>query len=230
MIYTIDVIARRNQTEKMLSKILDQRVEIRFADEVELTCVTVDGFTGPAVHQLISAGGQQPVQAIVVSGRCLDPAEDAAEMCVDFDAIVLHEAGHVAVHGLPVTDGQMTRDTAQQLCNTPASQWPSQIGPAGVKWVGHDFKFIRALLHVRHRMVNRRHAPLLQLAFRGELYGLSEIDAYRTALGSEPSDNDWLPLRDVLRKQPPKEFIRLWEDDVVRSLGLKVSRKEEVTC
>jgi len=215
--HSLDIPERRNQTERFVRRMMGFKVVIALSDELDLKCSTVGGFTGPAVHQLLP-DNPEPVRTIVVASKPLQAAVDKVQRCLAFDAILLHELGHVAEHGFPVVDQQSDREHFQNLCSTPITEWPSHTGP---KWAGHDCRFIRALLHIHHRMLSRGHrTPCLRLAFNHVAYGLSRIETYRDALGTEPEDNDWPPLAEILVDPMPAGFQTLWTNDVVRSLGL----------
>ncbi len=225
MIRSLDLNTRRDQTRKMLTSILGERIYITFASELGLKCHgRLAGLTAVGLSALVRQSMPEqyvgPLPAIAVVDDDLRSGKykpDGAAMV--FDAIVLHEASHIATSAVtseicPVDDSESLRDLVQ----VPWREWKSHSG--AILWTGHDSKFIRALCHLHHRMESRGHWVSLDLAFSHTLYGLSSAEKYADSLDDECRSKDWLPLSEALSRPMPEKFVKLWQDDVVRSLGL----------
>jgi len=225
MIYSLDLNIRRDQTWKMLTSILGERVYIAFASELGLKCHgRLAGLTAVGLSALVRESTPElyvgPLPAMAVVDDDLRSGKYKPEAAaVVFDSIVLHEASHIVTSEVttkicPEDDNEELRDLVQ----VPWRDWKSHSG--AVLWTGHDSKFIRALCHLHHRMESRGHWVSMDLAFNHETYGLSPAEEYAEALGDECRSKDWLPLSEALGGPMPAKFQKLWQDDVVRSLGL----------
>ncbi len=225
MIRSLDLNTRRDQTRKMLTSILGERVYIAFASELGLKCHgRLAGLTAVGLSALVRESMPEqyvgPLPAIAVVDDDLRSGKYKADgAAVLFDAIVLHEASHIVTSAVtseicPDDDNEELRDLVQ----VPWREWKSHSGP--VLWTGHDWKFIRSLCHLHHRMESRGHWVSPDLAFSHENYGLSPAEEYAETLGDECRSKDWLPLSEALGGPMPAKFQKLWQDDVVRSLSL----------
>lgn len=224
MIYSLDLNERRDQTARMIRKLLGQRVEIRFAGELGLKCDGgLGGFTSAGLHSLVAESRPDlhrgPVPTVVIVDNFLrDGSIPHGHVAGWFDAIVLHEISHIVEAG-ESAETAPNDDPAQlrELASTPWRTWPAYASLP--KWAGHGARYIRTLLHLRHRLASRGHAVSLEMAFCSAAYGLSRIEDYRISLGDEPARNDWRRMADVLAEPVPEEFKNLWSDDVVRSFS-----------
>jgi hypothetical protein len=228
---SLDLSRRRDQMRKMVTGILGERCYIVFASEIGMQCHgNLGGLTAVGLSALIRESNPEqyvgPLPAIAVVDddlRCGKFSSEDSAMVLD--AVITHEAAHIVANDVtsavcPDVDNQSLREVVQ----APWWEWKAHSGPH--KWAGHDFRFIRALCHLHHRMQSRGHWVSLNLAFNHEAYGLSPAEQYAEALGGECERLSWRPLREALGGPMPAEFQKLWQDDVVRSLSLvPVERK-----
>ncbi len=81
-------------------------------------------------------------------------------------------------------------------------------------YFGHASEFIRACLHLRHRVrLAGIHIAANNLC-GGWQYGLSPASQYARALGNEPARMIDATFRDILTSPPPTPFRELWERDI----------------
>lgn len=220
----LDLGPRRDQFQRIASKVLGWRVEILFSAELALECHgDLGGMTGPGLHGLVREARPDlhrgNVSTVIINGDPqADGGVDPIKAAMSFDGIALHELAHL-VESPPLVDRpEMTVGReARELAATHWRAWPAHSG--GFPWAGHNATFIRRLLHVRHRLLNRGNFVCLEAAFNSKAYGLSSIKSYQNALGGEPSRSDWRRLADVLAEPAPEEFKQLWSSDVIRSLA-----------
>jgi hypothetical protein len=111
--------------------------------------------------------------------------------------LAIHEAAHF-VDSFAAT----SRDGASTLESAPWNH-------AG--W--HGKSFIRSIIHLEHRC--RRNSRFVHAdTFAGDMYGLSEREEYRVALGDEPERLLSKPLPMVLNMPAPAQFDSLFDRDV----------------
>jgi hypothetical protein len=229
MIDSLDLNTRRDQTRRMIAKLLNQRMYVLFAREIGLQCHgRLGGLMAVGLSALIKESmpheyvGPMPAIAIVDDG--LRDGTCSQWLAVQlFDSMVLHELAHVVELG--ITAQLCPRDDKEnlhELVQTPWTEWAAHSGT--VRWFGHDLRYIRALLHLHHRMESRGHRVCLPLAFCHESYGLSSITEYADALGDEPQRTSWLTLTEAMAGPMPKDFQKLWTADVLRSLTPALER------
>lgn len=219
-----DPLLRRDETERLLSEILGERVVIRFGTEVGLTFSDdIAGFAGPKVHEAFREHDPEqypePVQCIA-----MNPDYLTSRLPEMFDAIVLHEFAHLVCLGPPRSCAVTNKELAQEVASDDRRYAPEQ--PI---WSGHDFRFIRAMVHVHYRMKQRFHAVQLHFAFNHNLYGVSSAGEYRKALGDEPKRLAHLPIREALKRPFPAAVGKLWTNDVVGPAHTN-SEKEAEEC
>ena len=82
----------------------------------------------------------------------------------------------------------------------------------------HAIRFIRIVLHLRHRAELAGCYIAASTLCAGYSHGLSHADGYRFVLGDEPERMVDSTFRDICRIDPPVEFERLWHSDVDRWL------------
>lgn len=141
------------------------------------------------------------------------PIDDA----ILLNSLVTHEAAHVVLGSKIDVDLQ----ALSPAVTSPWRQWPAHAG--AYKFHGHEAPYIRALCHISHRLSGMGFPSLPGWSFQHRQYGLSSLARYTKALGDEPQRLSWVPLCEVLSRQAPAAFERLWAGDVVRSVkkGLK---------
>lgn len=131
------------------------------------------------------------------------------------NALCCHELAHIAISSLEKPDILDPSELAP-VVSGPWRDWPAHQGP--FLWHGHGAMFIRAVLHIAHRLNNQALPIVLPWAFNHWAYGLSAVEQYMKALGDECRAKDWLPLAEALSGPMPAKFERLWTADVLRSL------------
>lgn len=127
------------------------------------------------------------------------------------NSVVTHEAAHVAV-------GPKIEADLQRLNPVVSTKWRSWAAHVGERWAGHEAPFVRALVHIAHRMAGMGFPSLPEWSLNHRAYNLSSLKRYRAALGDEPHKLSWVPLNEVLSRQAPESFSKLWANDVVRSI------------
>jgi hypothetical protein len=168
---------------------------------------------GLSLEQSGAWGVHQPGLVIV--------ADTVVDEPVLLASVVAHEAGHEALvpESVAVLESESDLSGLQSVLSSPWRSWRLHQGEL---WAGHDWKWIRAVCHVAHRM--RGHGLLTVTELVADLsgqYGLSSLGDYSAALGAEPSRSDWLPIIEVLARPAPAEFEELWAADVRRSVGVE---------
>ena len=221
MMFSYILNERRDQIRRVLSRVVDQKIEIAFASELGVEVdASVAGLTSRTLGSMIREKNPgdfvEHRPAMLIADAHLRALDHVAAGIL-FDATVLHEAAHL------VTENHVAVDVPAapliNLIGTPPKTWPEYS--TGPKWVTHDCRFIRALILIASRLQSRKCRVVISQAFNHELFGLAPIEAYVEALGDEPEETDMMPLRTVLALPMPDEFVKLWSHDVVRSLGLK---------
>ncbi len=222
MIKSHDLPTRRDQSERFYAELLGQPVYISLATELQLHCDgSLAGFCGPAVHLLVKASTPSryhgPRPGIVVCDdylRSMSPTVAAAE----FDAVVLHEIAHVVCDGTtsetcPTGGGG---GWLRKIVATDPRTWPRHRG--SIPWMGHDWRFVRALAHLLYRSADRGHLVCSELAFPASDYRLRPLPEYFDELQFEVRRHDLKPLSDVMRLPMPGGFQRLWQESSVAAL------------
>ena len=219
----LDLTRQRDEMRQLLNGVLGQEIYLVFASELGLQCHgRLGGFTAVGLSELVRESMPEtyrgPLPAIAIVGdRLHDGTFSPDGAALLFDSLCLHEAAHIAAGGVtanlcPDTDGEALREIVQ----TPAAEWAAHAGP--LRWIGHDWRFIRALCHIHHRVESRGRVASLLLAMNSEMYRLSSAKKYAAALGDECTALSSVPLAEALALPMPTKFQKLWTDDVVRSL------------
>ncbi len=144
-------------------------------------------------------------------------ADEVIDEPVLLASVAVHECGHEALSPESVAVSEPDLAGLQSLLGSPWRSWGLHQGEL---WAGHNLPWIRAVVHIQHRM--RGHGLVVVPAAVADLrlYGLSPLASYTAALGDEPSRLDWVPLAEALARPAPVEFEELWAADVRRSLGV----------
>lgn len=124
-------------------------------------------------------------------------------------AVMIHEAAHVI-------DGRSWNDT-----HSHSTTNRSQV--EHLKYTPHGARFVRAALHLWHR-VNLCtgafcHVPLEAITVAGEFYSMSPVASYELVLREELGAKLNQPISHVLMTEFPKYFSALWRDDLARTQG-----------
>ena len=220
---SLNLNERRCQMRRTLSGILGERIEIALASELGVEVdPTVSGLTSTTLSSLLreknpDAWTEHRATMLIIDAHLteLDPVAAG----IMFDATAIHEAAHLLTVDHMAVD--VPAAPLANLIRTPHMTWPNYA--TGPKWITHDCRFIRALIHLSARLQSRKSRVVISQAFDHKRYGLSPIEAYVAALGDEVEMTDLMPLREVLSRPMPAEFGELWGRDVVSSLGLNRS-------
>jgi len=128
-------------------------------------------------------------------------------------SLAVHEIAHVheGEHGdaLPDTPDEAVR--VRGLLAAACSIRQSKRTP----WIQHGPWWIRACLHVAHRVerLTGRRVPL-SLCLHTDHYGLSSPWQYSGALADEVEQLAHLPLAEVRQQPMPEQFLELWRADL----------------
>lgn len=201
---------------------------------------TVFGFQGPVLDLsfkswLVDAGrwrGRGPCFVLNDVAIQTDATERAGDDVALRDelyrgqmlATALHEAAHALASPIdlrPVPDEiasdieQSARAAVVEFVEDKPLAADAEFPP---QWLGHEAAFIRTLLHVHHRAERLGIERLPDnFLFANANYSLSGLWSYRRALSREINGFDSsLTFADLRACHPPREFVELWRDDLLR--------------
>ena len=215
---------RRDDWEKLLFELFNERVYIGFSSELGLPEDTSWlGVFLPSADLLIREACPQRFDGrrhTIVLNDSIFGDVDLTTPQVDFDSLVAHEFGH-AIQG-PVPDQKPAETVSlrrvagvRKILSLRRADEPSADNSVP-EWHYHGDDFIRILLHASRRLA----AAGVELddseMFANSRYSLSPLAWYRHALGSEPADRASLPMRLGVDGDPPEAFTQLWRDDLRR--------------
>jgi hypothetical protein len=183
---------------RLIRRMFCRDVAIVFDDQAEL--VLSPEVVGIHSRCLRAEGGT------IVLRRGAVPEDSVGVLIVD--GIVVHELAH------ELLSIEQPRQATAEVQATVQHSWRSWPVHRGATWAGHDATFIRALLHLIHRVQGHGVRVCLPVAFSHSAYGLSSLEQYQRALGEEPAMTDWLPLDAVLAREAPLKFQNLWSRDI----------------
>ena len=202
------------------------RVHIVIASETDLTtCGEFAGLTSPHIHRWLRSyvprwNGPSPAM-LIDDATILRDCGTWWNVESRFVAIAAHELSHiVCTPGLyarddeqpdPPDDGSQ-RLFSQSLANREAVHSPalSDMSPRR----HHEWPFLRACLHIRHRLELRGIECLMPMMLDSGFYALSPLASYRRSLGDEPARLESLTMTMIKHIDPPKLFSDLWIADV----------------
>jgi hypothetical protein len=154
---------------------------------------------------------------MVINDTCFSDWMDADEIELTVSAIVLHELAHILERSTNYRDRQgepPVRIQFEALCIGDAVAREAELEEIACPFLGHELRFIRAALHLRHRAdVLGTLVPLYGYC-GGNQYGLSHPSRYREALGDEPTRLADMSIRDILNTESPEAFRFLWATDM----------------
>jgi hypothetical protein len=134
-----------------------------------------------------------------------------------FLATALHQLAHVLECGMTFEDQPEVcpqRLIFDGLVVAHAMNEPVPATEARQRFVQHDDRFLRAVLHLRHR-AGRLGVPLApDMIVPDTQPMLWSPTRYRIALGDEPDRLRGVPIRTILSMDPPADFVRLWADEL----------------
>jgi hypothetical protein len=134
-----------------------------------------------------------------------------------FLANSLHELAHVLERGMTFEDQPEVcsdRLMFDGLVVAHAMNEPVPATHARQRFLQHDDRFLRAILHLRHRAgrLGVHLAPGMIVPDTQPM--LWSPSRYRIALGDEPDRLRDVPIRTILLMDPPADFVRLWADEL----------------
>lgn len=187
------------------------------------------GCTSPTIDLLLrpwleSSGRWRGRQAgIFIGDELLREAvtEEAAisEMLL---AVLAHELSHVVDQGIDL--GEATIERTNQATALAAFSGLLQDSLIVPPFWGHGPNWLRATLHLHHRMSTLGHAVPVNWLFAGEHFALAEPDQWAYVLSDEPEALAGVPIFDVLTFRPPFAFADLWRRCVEHWRDLNPSR------
>lgn len=129
------------------------------------------------------------------------------------NSLVCHEAAHL----VQVKDPRpVDLQSISASVSRPWREWEPHAGPMAFR--GHESPFLRMAIHIRHRLASQGFATVPEWVVHHKAYKLAALKRYTKALSDEPERLSWVPLCEVLNRQAPESFRKLWADDVVRSV------------
>ena len=133
---------------------------------------------------------------------------------------LLHELSHLLPPKPPIADtlGETDAEAAAFQSGLFAGMLALRDRPEEYQpWRGHDCRFIRRAIHLRHRAAALGvQVPLKALSIAGERYGLSDWGDYQLALNTEPLRLSGKSFAEIERTPPPPKFAELFAGDVAR--------------
>jgi hypothetical protein len=158
----------------------------------------------------------------IIQERCPDDDELASQVTKGWTVgALLHEAAHALVR--PISDAPVTDDKSVEVfCFVAASNKQAEArGTANPTpdipgFFVHDWRFMRAALHLHSRYIRQFGRLPLCTVVRSGMYSLSNELAYQNALRQELDDLPHGPVSDVLSSPPPDAFTELFQTDVQR--------------
>lgn len=141
--------------------------------------------------------------------------------------IALHELTHAITQELDIANVDASSPVVQAV-KTHVLKWVQHAPALTFPWTGHDWRFIRALIHVAYRAellgIETNNAVLLSPF----TYCLSSLEKYRAALQAEiESTNPLSSFAEIRSVTPPAEFMDVWRDDVKIWLDRRSKEPEE---
>lgn len=141
--------------------------------------------------------------------------------------IALHEAAHL-VPWREVSDADL-EPSQESIAEYKESFSEWAAGPAcdnDCPWIGHDWRFIRNLLHLAHRANAAGYSLHIDdVRCGGITYRLSPAWQYAEALGDEPARFMYQPFSNIVAEEPPAAFLALFDRDVDFYRSLKGAKR-----
>ncbi len=176
------------------------------------------GLSCPSMHKWlrddIGARWRGSGPAVLIDDRTLCPAHPQDSLV----GVALHEMAHALDWPTLFTaddiGGQTVRHVRTSLFTQMVSSPDEPYHPS--PRAGHDWRWIRCLLHLIHRMDLLGWNASLPIAMDREFYGYSSLAEYRTALQGEPARLADLSFTAIRAIDPPQSFLDLYNDDLAR--------------
>jgi hypothetical protein len=87
-------------------------------------------------------------------------------------------------------------------------------GKTLARWTSHEARFIRAALHIGHRLRQRGYLVSPEgMSVAGERDGLSDGMEYHPAIKGELNKMIDVTIVEILKTQAPAAFVDLWQRD-----------------
>lgn len=130
-------------------------------------------------------------------------------------ALLIHELAHQLPAQPPIMDDDL-EPTAEQRAyqGVQLATWATMRREAD-PWTGHDARWIRRVLHLRHRAKRIGHdVPLISCNVAGAAYALSPASHYEIALATEPWYSAGKSFAEIDREPMLPQFRKLFATDV----------------
>ncbi len=220
----------RDRLETVFADLLRPDLKINGADRVHVvmvsetdltTCGEFAGLHSPRIHRWLRSyiprwNGPAPTMLIddaTISRDC-DARWDL--MAERFISICTHELAHVVCtprlfdhdDESDKAMSDMVRQAFVESVATKATFYSSSPR------VGHGVDWLRACLHITHRMQKRGWDIYAPQVIDSTFYSLSSTSKYRNALGDEPSRLSGWPVTSIPTIPPPQQFLDQWNSDL----------------
>jgi len=185
-----------------------------------------DGFTSPSLdlylREVIGPAWRGRGPCMVIGDTKFSARMEADEMELAFFSIALHELAHIIERPRLYHERQGVdpmRLLFEALCVGRAVAEELSPHAAAAATEVHGLRFIRAMLHLRHRAALAGALIPLYGYCADRQYGLSHPNRYREALGDEPARLANRRIREILDAELPEAFSRLWAEDAAGRLS-----------
>ena len=201
------------------------RIHVVLTSETDLvTCGAFTALTSPRLWRWLEPFTQKwngPAPCLLIDGATIssDCGGHLPSMLERFIAVVTHEVGHIAsVPGLfepvdPLIDEHA--ELARQFFVASVAD-RSMFYQGSSPRDGHGYEWIRACIHLTHRMRQRGWNVWLPGVIDREFYGYSSTSIYSRALGDECRRLEDIPLTSLQYIPAPAAFIDQWNADLAQ--------------
>lgn len=195
------------------------RLHIVLASETDLRLNgEFGGLSSPFLHRYLGRyvpGWSSACPTVLVADRSY--ATKSTDPAADFVGVVTHEFAHVVdTPGLFARDEYLPdapgddRLFAQRV-SIPAKEWCTLPSPS--PRIGHGPSFLRACLHLRHRLGLRGVECNMPRIVDSWYYAIQPLAIYRRKLDGECERLEHLSLTEIQQKPIPQSFLDQWNDD-----------------
>jgi len=130
--------------------------------------------------------------------------------------VALHEFTHSLNFGAPQSEEpehSQVIEIQSELEQWSEAGYRAHEAAMSFPWQGHDYRFIRTLVHVERRAARLGVKTIDNVMFGSWAYGVSNLHQYRLALGSD-TDTE-ASFAEIQETPPNAEFMNQWRDDVL---------------
>ena len=159
-----------------------------------------------------------PVAISADAGHRVQPARRRVFPAVAM-GLVLHELAHIIDFGPRPDEAEPDPDLIQfgrltLAADLTGTESPTNGPGAAVPWRGHEWPFIRLVMHLAHRAATLGVDVTARDVFDARDYELSPTHRYVAALGDEHARLATRPITTISQEPLPAAFVALWEADV----------------